>query len=93
MSPSSLRRACISLIACLVAVYAAPARAQTGPASAEVVGEAYALVQNKRPKEALGKLTPLVPQHAGDADFHAVHGMALLDSGARRRQRPRSGAR
>lgn len=81
MGDSWLKRASPLLVAWLVAAHAGPARAQTTPPAAEVAREAYALVEKKRPNEAAGKLAPLVSQHAGDADFNTVYGMALLESG------------
>jgi predicted Zn-dependent protease len=57
-----------------------PAVAQT-ELDAAVIQDAYTLVQKKQPAEAVRKLAPLVRDHAGNADFHTVHGMALLESG------------
>jgi predicted Zn-dependent protease len=79
MRTTFIRLLAVTVFACF-ATASLQAVAQNGVGD-ETVREAYALVQQKRAKEALAKLAPLAPEYAGDADFHTVRGIALLESG------------
>ncbi len=68
------------LLSC-VACISTPVRAQIHAFDANVLRDANDLIKANRYNDAIAKLTPLVPQLAGNPDFDTLYGIALLEGG------------